>query len=267
MNRENKLKAIKEFDAINFYNLNKSLFPEKLVEIFENNYDTFYFMFNVLVSFLADAPEQVKELMMKHYPVFRNEKRPAIKKEIDKIGNVAGVDLIRGIAALMNLKREGITIREHFDPFDRWVKDNSFPEDTWEEVQENERMEFGSPDDEKWEIVKKEENAFRQYEIEWIKKRRFEFIDLLQSILLRYFKGIELFSSDDFIYYSYLLRLEYEDFCDACEEIEYFIDWGLPEEDFTLSFGERMDKQIALGNEKRWAVAELRYRRVYGEEI
>jgi len=161
----------------------------------------------------------------------------------------------------------GKTIREHFDPFDQWLKDAVYPEDTFEKTTDIERSEYGISTDEEWEEIKENEDIFREEEMEWIKQRRFEFIDLLQSTFLQYFRGFELLSSDDLIFYSVLLRDEYEFFWEACENIEYFIDWGLSEEDYSLSDREKSEKKIALGNEKRWAVAELRYRRVDGEEV
>jgi hypothetical protein len=269
MTGKEKLEQIRQMDVINMYHLNKSSFPPELVEQFERNYDVLYYMFNVFVPVAGDLPDLVRELMYKQFPSFRKETRPTIVEALDSIVNAAGVDLIQTVGVIMHGKSEGKTARDIFKPFDQWVKNHTYPEDTWEKVRDRERIEFGALDysDKRWKEIKKEENKFRQLEIKWIQKRRFEYIDLLQTTFLKYFKGFEMLDADDLTVYSRILRIEYEDYNDYCQDIERFIDWGLEEEDFKLNFSERMQKEIAMGNEKRWEMANMRYRRVYGEEI
>lgn len=269
MKNKDILERIRKTDIMNLYHLNKSSFPSEIVNIIEKNYNTFHFSFNVMIPFFSEAPAKVMELMMQQFPAFLKEKRPTLVKEMEAIADAAGVDLVRGLGALLQAKIERKTAREVFMPFDEWVAGNTYPEDSWEEVDDRDRMEFGASDYSKkqWEKLKKKENAFRQKEMEWIKRRRFEFIDLLQKILLHYFKDFDLLDSDDLLVYSLLLRMEYEDYNNHCEIIEDFIDWGLPEEDYNLDYSEKMNKMIAMGNEKRWEVAGLQYRRVNGEKV
>lgn len=269
MERKDDLERIRKIDVMNLYHLNKSSFPPEIVETIEKNYNTLYFSFNVMIPFFSEAPEKVMELMMKQFPAFRKENRPTLVKEIQMIANAAGVDLVRGLCALVQGKMEGKTAREVYAPFDEWVEKSTYPEDSWEEVEDNDRMSYGAWDCTKieWEKIKQEENAFRQKEMEWIKQRRFEFIGLLQEILLHHFKDFELLDSDDLVIYSLLLRREYEDYNDHCMLIEDFIDWGLPEEDYNSDYEVKSKKMVAMGNEKRWEVAGLQYRRVNGEEV
>jgi hypothetical protein len=269
MEHHEELEYIRKTDVMNLYHLNKSSFPSEIVDTIEKNYNTFDFTFNVIIPFFCDAPDKVRELMMKQFPAFRKENRPTLVKDIQSIINAAGVDLVIALCALMQAKMEGKTARDLYKPFDEWIEKNTYPEDRWEEVDDRDRMSYGAWDCTKkeWEKIKKEENAFRQKEMEWLKQRRFEFIDLLQGVLLEHFKGFELLDSDDLQVYSLLLRREYEDYNDYCLMIEDFIDWGLPEEDYKSDYSERSKKMVAMGNEKRWEVAELQYRRVNGEEI
>jgi hypothetical protein len=269
MEKDEKLEYIRNLDVIKLYHLNKSSFPPELAEAFERNYDVLYYTFRVTVPTLGDLYDLVHKLMMKQFPIFRNETRPTFVKEIESIADLAGFDLVRGIGGLMKAKRDGITTRQLYDPFDEWVEINTFTDESWEHVTDGEKMDYGAWDStpEEWEKIKEDENIFREEEVEWLKARRFEFIDLLQNTFLKYFEGFDLLESDDLIIYALLLRSEYEEYNDRCQRLEDFLDWGLPEEDYTLGYRERMDKEIAMGNEKRWAVAELRYRRVWGEEI
>lgn len=269
MTRKEKLKFISDFDLINFYHLNKSSLPPEFVAEFEKNYDSLYFMSNVMMPFFRDIHDPAYQLMMKQFPVFQKEKRPTLVKEMESICNVAGFDMILMLGKIMQLKAEGKSVIDAYAPFDQWVKDNTFPKDTWEKVKNRERIEFGALNktDEEWEEIKKEENHFRREEIKWIKRRRFEYMELLQNVMLTHFKGFEQLEAPELIVYSLYLRKEYEDYNDHCQIIEDFIDWGLPEEDYKLNFSEQLTKRVALGNEKRWEVNELRYRRVYGEEI
>jgi hypothetical protein len=269
MNTNEKLEFIKNSDIINFYHLNKSSFPPEVVAEFEKNYDIMYYLFNVATPFFADIHEPVHHLMMKQFPAFRTEKRPTLVKEMETITTAAGVDLVMVLANIVTIKSEGKSISSVYAPFNQWVKDNTFPKDKWERVKDRERIEFGASDstDEEWEEIKKEENRFRRQEIKWMKKRRFDYMDLLQNIMLKHFKGFDLLDADDLLVYSLFLRKEYEDYNGHCELIEDFIDWGLPEEDYQLDYSTYTKKQIAMGNEKRWEIAGLRYRRVNGEEI
>ena len=267
MDTKDKLEYIKHLDVINLYHLNKSSLPPEVAAAFEKNYDFLYFTFNVSLPFITALPGKVHKLMMKQFPAFRKETRPSVLKELESITTAVGVELVIGLSGIIKNKSEGKTTRDYLAPFEEWVKNNAYPEDSWEEIKENERGNYGINSDEEWLKIKEEENLFHHFEFVWVKRSRFECIELLKNLLLTYFKGFEFLEAEDLIVYSILLRKEYEDYNEFCEEIEDFIDWGLPEDDMSLSFSERIEKQIALGSNKRREVAEMRYRRVYGEDI
>jgi len=101
----------------------------------------------------------------------------------------------------------------------------------------------------------------------WEERRKFEFIDLVQTIILKYFKELEELNSDEWIIYAVAMREEYQYYMTSCENVELFIDCGFPEEEIKLADVEFIKTNSKLGNEIIRKASALRNRRISGEMI
>ena len=256
-------------DELNFeawYHLNKSHFPAEFNVFIEESYDTFYFLFNVYRKVMQRMAPALRKLMATQYPVFKTEKRPMVLEFIDSIATTTGYSLLFRLYNLVQGQKKGINVREKYPKFESWIEFYARPQHP-NTFDQNKRHQYIWFNDEEWEAYVETENNKMLEFFNWQEKRKFEFIDLVQTIILKYFKELEELNADEWIIYAVDMRKEYEYFMNSCENVELFIDCGFREEEIKHTDEEFLASYSNLSNEIKKKALELRERRISGEMI
>lgn len=258
-----------EDDSFNFevwYNLRRKYFPQKLHELIDTNYELLNFLFSVYQKITEKLSPAIKDLMRKHYPVFKTEKRPMVVSFLDDIASTTGYKLLLQLFQLIKDQKAGVNMRVKYPKFDQWVDFYGRPQKP-KTVDEDLRSLYTWMSDDEWETYRNNENKAMLDYFNWQEKRKFEFIDLVQSLLFSYYPDLQELDPDEWIIYAVCIRDEYEQFLCCCEDAELFIDCGFPEEEIKLSDKEFMQNYENLSDEIKEHASELRRRRIAGELV
>ena len=255
-----------DMDFQAWYHLNKGYFPPELDKVLVNSYDSFYFLFNVYRKVMDKMAPALRKLMVKQYPVFKTEKRPLVVEFIDSIATTTGYSLLFRLKTLVEDQKNGVSIPEKYPQLEEW-KDFYVRPQQPSRVDESTRPLYSWLNDEQWKAYVETENRKMLEFFNWTEKRKFEFIDVVQTIVLKYFKELENLNSDEWIIYAVDMREEYEYYLSSCENVELFIDCGFPEEDIKLSDKEFTENYGKLSDKIKKQARALRNRRIAGENI
>lgn len=255
-----------DMDFQAWYHLNKDNFPPELDEVLENSYDSFYFLFNVYRKIMDKLAPALRLLMAKQYPVFKTEKRPQVAAFIDTIATTTGYSLLFRLKTLVEDQKKGVSIREKYSNLEAWKALYVRPQQP-PTIDQGKRSHFWWLNDLQWEKYVETENKKLLEFFQWSEKRKFEFIDVVQTIVLKYFKELEELNPDEWIIYAVHMHDEYEYYQVSCENVELFIDCGFPEKDIKLSDREFIRNYSKLNSKVKQQARLLRNRRISGEEI
>ena len=249
-----------------WFNLNKQYIPPQFVDNMQESIDLMHFLSSVYFKVMKHLAPALHRLMREQYPVFKKEKRPLVVDYINTVASTTGYALLWKLYKLVNDQRAGVNVREKYPKFDEWVEFYGRPHKP-DTINEATRPEYTWLNDAEWEVYRDNENkAFLEF-FNWEQKRVFDFIDVVQTLLFKYFKELHELNADELIIYAVDIRDEYEYYLSGCEHAELFIDCGFPEEDMKLT-DEEFDKNYsALNAEKKDYVQSLRERRIAGEAI
>jgi len=251
------------YDA--WYSSNKDDLPEPLGNLMADNFDKFHFLCNVHQKVMKNLAPALRKLMLKQYPVFRTEKRKLVVQKINSVLTTTGHLLLLNLYHLVQGQKAGENVRETYPDFDTWV--GYARTESPNLIDENKRSQYTWLSDEEWEVYRDNENKDILQFFTWQEKRKFEFIDLVQKLLFKYFKELEDLNADEWIIYAVYIREEYEAYLFGCEEIERFIDCGFPEELVNQTYEEFLERFMNLSCEITDKRSELRSRRIAGEII
>jgi hypothetical protein len=167
---------------------------------------------------------------------------------------------------LVEDQKKGVDVRVKYPQFESWIDSCAHPQRPGA-VDETNRMDGNWLNDQEWKAYVKSENAKVLEFFNWEEKRKFEFIDLVQTIILKHFREIEDLNPDEWIVYAIAMCEEYECFKTCCENVELFIDCGFPEEEIKLTDDEFIKTYSKLSSEIVKKASVLRERRISGEMI
>jgi hypothetical protein len=225
-----------------------------------------HFFCEVYGKFRRELDPALHSLMRKQYPIFTTEKRPLITNLLNDICTTSGFSLMMILFKLVEEQYEGVNIRKENPNFDRLCEFYLRPPMP-ETIDDSERASYFWMSDSEWEEYRDSENAQMLEYFIWSERRKTEYIDLVQSLILKYYPVLSELNSDELIMYSVHLRDDYEHYKDDCEFTELFIDTGLPEEMIDLSPKGFSDELGKLSDDKKNELYELRNRRIAGECI
>ncbi len=249
-----------------WFKLNKDFIPPEDRDIFEKGIEQMHFYRNIYFKILDNLAPALYELMLEQYPVFKTEKRPMVLEAIHDISITIGSTLILKLDTLLQGQYNGVKIREKYPKFDEWVEFYARPGKPYT-VDETNRCWYEYLNDKEWEEYRDNENRILLEYFNWQEKRKFEFIDLLQTILFKYYEELKELNADEWIIYAVHIRDEYEDYLTSCEDLELFIDCGFPEENVNFTNEEFQTNYSKLSDEIRDYASKLRNRRIAGETI
>lgn len=252
------------YDA--WYSSSKDDLPEPLGKVFADNFDKLHFLCNVHQKVMKKLSPALHKLMLEQYPVFKAEKRPSVLKKIETISSTTGHLLLLHLYHLVQGQKVGVNIRETYPDFDKWVELYARPEYP-KTIDETTRYQYTWMIDEEWEVYRDNENKAMLQFFNWKEKRKFEFVDLIQKLLFKYYKELEDLNADEWIIYAVFMGEEYESYLLGCEDLERFIDCGFPEELIDQTYEEFLERFLNLSREITDKRSELRSRRIAGEMI
>ena len=251
------------FDA--WYSSNKDDLPEPLGNLMADNFDRFHFLCHVYHKVMKNLTPALRKLMLQQYPVFKTEKRPLVVKNIKTIYTTTGHLLLLNLYNLVQDQKAGVNIRETYPDFDTWV--DYVRTEQPKTIDESTRYQYTWLSDEEWEVYRDNENKEILQIYTWKEKRKFEFIDLMQKLLFKYFRELEDLNADEWIIYAVYMHEEYTAYLTGCDDLERFIDCGFPEELVNQTYEEFLERFLNLDREITDKRSELRSRRIAGEMI
>lgn len=252
------------YDA--WYSGNKDYIPEPMKKDFEDCFEIMHFMYGVYRKVMRQLAPALLKLMWQQYPVFKTERRPLVVKHIKAISTTTGYTLLFNLYHLVQDQKSGVDVREKCPELDSLVDFYARPQHP-DTINETKRYQYTWLNDEEWEVHRDHENSELLIFFNWKEKRKFEFVDLVQKLLFKYYKELEELNADEWILYAVHIREEYEAYLCGCEDVELFIDCGFPEEEIKLSDEEFRQNVRKLSLEIRDKTDELRNRRIAGERI
>ena len=210
--------------------------PQKSVFV-EVPLDVEFFYQSVYCPALAEIAPAIRKLIEKQYPSVKGEKRPKLVEYIDWIAVSAGEFLLLSSHELVDDQKEAVNLREKYPSFDVWAKmygrppappvpnynfadDNPFIKEHLTEEIIREVAE---------ETCVEETEFFLQVE-----NLRKEYIDIVQTVVLKYFKALEELDYEGWIVYAANIHEDYERYTERCDHIDTIISYGFDEDDLDL---------------------------------
>ena len=233
-----------------WYDDNRNYFLRGATGIVEPSVEIEAFYIGVYCPAMHDLMSAIRQLLVKQYPIIATESRPAVLQAIERRIEITGHTFLLYLFDLVQDQKEGINLPEKYPDFEKWrvayrtlhkpykFDESFFDQFPWlTDEQKNEFME---------ESRKEEEERFN-----WKDKRKYDFINMLQRIVLKYYKEIMDFEADQWIVYSSLITNEYAEYRIRFEHYVTFIEYEFPEEDLYISYSEFSKKFHQRFNE-RW---------------
>ncbi|MCX6240043.1 MAG: hypothetical protein NTY07_21285 [Bacteroidia bacterium] len=242
------------------YNQNINFLPGEIKSSIENSLELMHFMFDVYHKAMGQLAPELQKLMWQQYPVFKTEKRPFVLESINDITFTTGGPLLWKLFYLVQGQKAGENIRNKYPGFEHYVECYGRPQQP-ETIDESTRPEYPLLTDEEWEMYCNFKNKALLESFNKEEKRKFEFIELMQTVLFKYFKELEELNSDEWIIYAVDIIEEYETYRRKCSDIELFIDGGFPEEDIKRTEEEFRQNYHSLSQEITDKKEQLRNRR------
>jgi len=187
----------------------------------------------------------VRKLMLKQYPIIASESRQLVLEYINDTVNYLGHRMLMNLWSVVEDLKEGINLREKYPKLESWVdfyaRPPKAPEPDYTFFDKYPGIGIDLSEEAKKEYVEKmyAEEMFYFLEIEKLKK---EYYDIVQPVVLKYFKALEDLDYDGWIIYAVEIREDYEIYKYRCEHLEGFIEYEFDEEDINLGYKEYMAK-------------------------
>jgi hypothetical protein len=233
-----------EFDI--WYDDNNWCFRRGAVSFVEPDLEVELFYSNVYCKIMTELAPAVRKLIVYQYPVFETEFRPAVLEAIESVVERTGHRLMLELYNLIQDQKEGINLREKYPNFEKWEERKKESEyfsrtifDTIEGLTEKQKSDL-------YELVKVTfKNSFN-----WKDQRRYEFMEMVQSIVFRHYKAVQELDADGWIVYFYFLMIEHTDYRLDFEHYVTFIEYEFDEADLEMPYDEYRKKLQQKINDK-----------------
>jgi len=228
-----------------WYEDNFGYFTRNSKIIIDVNEEITFFYNTIYIPIITELAPLIRRLMLKQYPIIRGENRPLLVENINWIISSASHDFVMRLYLIVQDQKEGVNIREKYPKFDSWVDFYGRPAelpvadytffDKYPEIGKN------LTEQQKREIAEEglEDEISSFLNNEKLKK---EYYDILQPIILKYYKDLEELEYEGWIMYAVQIRESYEDYKYRCEHLDTIIEYGFDEEDINLEYSKFMDK-------------------------
>ena len=203
---------------------------------------------------MKEIAPAVRRLMLKQYPIIVRECRPLVLKYIDDTVNYAGHQMLMFLWQLVQDQKEGINLREKYPDLDSWTdfyaRPPKAPEPDYSFFDKYPVIGINMNEEQKKEYIEADwtEEAFYFQQNERFKK---EYYDIVQPVVLKYFKALEDLNYEGWIIYAVEIREDYEMYKSGCYHLCNFIEYEFEEEDINLNYKDYMEKLCLKSDEKR----------------
>jgi hypothetical protein len=202
----------------------------------EPEYELYSFYTGVYKKVMCELWQPVHNITRRHYPEVMEEERPLVVERIERILDFVGHRFLLNLFDLLYDQRCGVDLREKYPDFDKYKKNYAQP------CNPN-QLDDSFFDDKPWITEEQKVEMQRHFEdclpaMTFKEKRRREFVDMLQSVLLRHFDVADKLESDSLIIYAMFLVCEHTDFRLDIEHYSSFITYGFDESELDLSHEE-----------------------------
>jgi hypothetical protein len=230
-----------EFDW--WYDDNNLYFRRGANEFVEPSLEDELFYTGVYLPIMSELAPAVRKLIRYQYPVFKTEHRPELWEAIERVVQRTGHRFLLELYNLIRDQKEGVDLRTKYPDFEKWEqrKKNAsyFSRTIFDTI-------AGLTEKQKSELYELMKDQFKD-SYDWKDQRLYEFIDMVQPIVFRYYRDVQQLDSDAWIVYYYLLRIEHTDYRLDFEHYAGFIEYGFGVEDLNMPY-----KEYSVKFSERW---------------
>jgi hypothetical protein len=234
-----------EFDW--WYDDNNWYFRRGADSFVEPGIDEELFYSGVYCKVMSELAPTVRKLIVYQYPAFAREHRPAVWEAIERVVARTGHKFMLELYNLLKDQKEGVNLREKYPDFEKWEtrkKEASyFSRNIFDRVE-------GLTEKQKSELYELTKEKF-QDSYNWKEQRQYEFIDMVQPIVFKYYPEVQELDADGWIIYYYLLVIEYTDYRLDFEHYVTFIEYDFEESDLYIPYAE-FHKKFEERFKERW---------------
>jgi hypothetical protein len=229
MDEENR-----HYDFEQFHNENKDLFPKDFSKSFEDYIKFRKFHFDVAKKFQNQLVPQLYKLMLQQNEDIKTViAHPMMLNHITNSNILNATRLIWTMDKMCTQYKEGINIKEVYPKLDGWREFYCRPSKP--DIFEEKRAQRSYMSDEEWDKFKDEENRKMVAYHKWTERRRTEYFDIVQPLLLKYLPDLNNIEGDYWVTYAVNIRDIYEEWKVMCEDIEVMVNYEMPPEMLNLS--------------------------------
>ncbi len=225
-NKVNNKKS--KFDI--WYNDNFSYFARGISEFVEPTIEIKLFYKDVYCPTMHELASAIKKLLIKHYPVIDTEHRFSVLNAIQNEIKITGHNFLLRLYDLMIDHTESINLRDKYPELERWEIHKKSSKFINRSVFDSIKSLTYSQKNELYELAKKEFSE--SYNLK--DQLRYEFIEVIQPPVFKYYPVIQQLDMDGWVVYFYLLSMEHLDYRLRFEHIAEFIEYKFPEEDLYI---------------------------------
>ena len=237
-----------EFDI--WYDDNFRYFRRGAEKFFEPSLEIELFYTGVYCPVMQELSRAMQKLILKHYPIIDTEQRPAVLEAIKWRVEITGHDFLLSLYELVQDQYEGVNLREKYPDFEKWaIAYPSYRKPRYMDVSFFDKFTWLTEEQKQEMIENDRKEADENFKYE--EKPRFEFFDMLQSIIFKYFKAVQELDTDGWVIYNVMIFSEYTDYKLRFEYIDEFIDYEFEEEDLKIPYAEFIKKFQQKYSERR----------------
>ncbi len=218
----------KFIDSEIWFENNKDFFPPEFLESMEMAMDTLSFYFHTYENTMKELRPQLRDLMIKQFPVLKTDTRPVVLQAINDVIENSGRFILFKLYNLMLDQKNGINLHKKYTNFDdllelhvRPRKPHSIDISFYDFIPQ-------LSSERKKELVN-ELNEKELLNIKRNERRKFYFFNLIQKCIFKYYPEIQKLDEDGWSVYAIHVGMEYEHYRDECIRIEKLIKSKLPE--------------------------------------
>ena len=234
-----------EFDW--WYDDNNMYFRRGADAFVEPDLEVELFYSNVYCKIMSELAPAVRKLIRYQYPVFETEYRPMVWEAFERVVERTGHRFLLELYNLIQDQKEGVNLREKYPDFEKW-------EERKKELSYFSRSIFNSVEGltEKqksalYELVKDKFHESYNYK----EQRLYEFIEMIQPIVFRYYNAVQELDADGWIVYFHILLIEHTDYRLDFEHYVTFIEYDFEESDLYIPYAE-FHKKFQERFDERW---------------
>ncbi|MEI6122389.1 MAG: hypothetical protein WCQ95_02055 [Bacteroidota bacterium] len=237
---------INEVDIGIFLEDNQQLLPESIQKMVHNYHTTLQIIIGIADDAYGQLSDKLDDLFFKQYPSILVNSNNQLPIEVLMVAEDAAWFMpIRTYKLIMDQKA-GLDVCKLYPQFNKWATELNSAQ---------------KPIDEKG----KSKSALLQ--IKYDAKRKKEFMQLVEKMLLYQFPAIANFNTNEQIVYKALLNQQYAQYKADAERMQLLYDCGFSNDDIKLSKTAILKKMKQLSPQKQAEIKALEARRRQGEKI